>query len=118
MIGRRRLSGGQVQRLHSSAPDTFSRRLLLMTDIKSVQERLGRRRGPAQESLVAHVLVGEPASTSPEHALAAIDRGTELGIMPAKGENSLAEQSADTNWPDRIHAVFKRHGIRQVGSVP
>src|SRR3979411_2613905 len=31
---------------------------------------------------------------------------------------SLAEQSAHTNWPDRIHAVFKRHGIRQVGYVP
>jgi sulfopyruvate decarboxylase TPP-binding subunit len=25
---------------------------------------------------------------------------------------------AAQDWPDRIHAVFKRHGIRQVGYVP
>ena len=33
-------------------------------------------------------------------------------------ETRLAEQSADTDWADRVHAVFKRHGIRQVGYVP
>jgi sulfopyruvate decarboxylase TPP-binding subunit len=31
---------------------------------------------------------------------------------------SLAEQPAHTDWPDRIHAVLKRHRVRQVGYVP
>lgn len=26
--------------------------------------------------------------------------------------------AGQAGWPDRIHAVFKRHGIRQIGHVP
>src|ERR1044071_2400345 len=49
-----------------------------------------------------------------------IDRPVELRIMQAVKETILVERSSPLtpDWPDRIHAVFKRHGIRQVGYVP
>jgi sulfopyruvate decarboxylase TPP-binding subunit len=40
-------------------------------------------------------------------------------MQPVK-ETILVERSSalTPDWPDRIHAVFKRHNIRQVGYVP
>ena len=57
----------------------------------------------------------------------AIDRLAETGNMRRRGrEIRLAKwdveqhvhSAGQTGWPDRIHAVFKRHAIRQVGYVP
>ena len=57
----------------------------------------------------------------------AIDRPAESGKMRRRGrEKRLAKwdveqhvhSAGQTGWPDRIHAVFRRHAIRQVGYVP
>jgi sulfopyruvate decarboxylase TPP-binding subunit len=59
--------------------------------------------------------------------LKAIDRPAETGNMRPPGrERQLAKWDVEqhvhsarqTGWPDRIHGVFKRYAIRQVGYVP
>jgi len=59
--------------------------------------------------------------------LKAIDRPAETGNMRRPGrERHLAKWDVEqhvhsarqTGWPDRIHGVFKRYAIRQVGYVP
>jgi sulfopyruvate decarboxylase TPP-binding subunit len=59
--------------------------------------------------------------------LKAIDRPAETGNMRRPGrERQLAKWDVEqhvhsarqTGWPDRIHGVFKRYAIRQVGYVP
>ena len=36
----------------------------------------------------------------------------------AQGDAAQVRSALKLQWPDRIHAVFKRHGVRQVGYVP